>query len=278
MGFRLANIDNRAVLVDDSNYYYDVADNTHGASADPMDAIANVAALHGLGSRLDTLEPTGSLEGVTLGAPVPRPRNSFAIGLNYQSHVNEAEMETPEVPLVFTKFPSCIVGPDADVELRCEGGDYEAEMVAVIGKGGRDIAEADAWDHVAGAMVGQDISDRGLQFAAKPPHFDLGKSRDTYGPTGPFLVSTDLLPDCDDLAITCDVNGDRRQDGSTAHLIFSVAQLVAYISSIVTLEPGDLIFTGTPEGVGVAELKFLKPGDVVTTTIPGIGTLTNRCI
>jgi 2,4-diketo-3-deoxy-L-fuconate hydrolase len=278
MGFRLANVDGRAVLVD-GNDYYDVAENAEDSlPADPMQAISNTAALHELGTRLSTIEPTGTLGNVTLGAPIPRPRNSFAIGLNYRAHVAEADMEVPDVPLVFTKFPSCIVGPDADVELRCDAGDYEAEMVAVIGLGGRDIAEADAWDHVAGVMVGQDISDRGLQFAAQPPHFDLGKSRDTYGPTGPYLVSTDLVADRDDLAITCDVNGERRQDGSTAHLIFNVAQLVAYISSIITLAPGDLIFTGTPEGVGVATMTFLKPGDVVTTTIEGIGTLTNRCV
>lgn len=277
MGFRLANVNDRSALVNDTGYY-DIAEASGGAlSSDPMDAIADTAALHALGARLSGLQPTGSLEGVTLGPPIPRPRNSFAIGLNYQAHVAEAAMDAPEVPLVFAKFPSCIVGPDADVELRCDAGDYEAEMVAVIGKAGRDIAEADAWDHVAGVMVGQDISDRTLQFAAKPPHFDLGKSRDTYGPTGPYLVSTDLLADRDDLAITCDINGERRQDGSTANLIFGVPELVAYISSIVTLAPGDLIFTGTPEGVGAAQLTFLTPGDVITTTIAGLGTLTNRC-
>lgn len=186
-------------------------------------------------------------------------------------------MEMPEAPLVFSKFPSCIVGPTADVELRTEAGDYEAELVVVIGTAGHDIAVADAWDHVAGLTVGQDISDRVLQFAAKPPHFDLGKSRDTYGPTGPVLISPDLVESRDELAITCDVNGERRQDGSTAHLIFDVPTLIAYLSAIVTLEPGDLIFSGTPEGVGAVQGKFLKPGDVITTTIEGIGTLTNVC-
>lgn len=110
-----------------------------------------------------------------------------------------------------------------------------------------------------------------------PPHFDLGKSRDTYGPTGPYLVSTDLLADRDAQSITCDVNGERRQDGSTANEIFGVPELVAYISNIVTLAPADLIFTGTPEGVGAAQLKFLAPGDVITTRIDGLGTLTNHC-
>ncbi len=186
-------------------------------------------------------------------------------------------MDVPEVPLVFTKFPSCIVGPDADVELRSDTGDYEAELVVVIGVGGRDIAADDAWGHVAGLTGGQDISDRALQFAAKPPHFDMGKSRDTYGPIGPLLVSPDLLTDRDDVPIRCDVNGERRQTGSTAKLIFDVPALISYISSITTLAPGDIIFTGTPEGVGAVSGNFLQPGDTITTTLEGIGTLTNTC-
>lgn len=277
MGFRLANIDNRAVLVDDT-HFYDVATISDGAlGPDPMAAIADVATLHTLAASLASIEPTGALAGSVLGPPIPRPRNSFGIGLNYRSHVAEADMEVPKVPLVFTKFPSCIVGPTADVELRSEAADYEAELVVVIGRAGRDIDPANSWDHVAGVMAGQDISDRALQFAAKPPHFDLGKSRDTYGPTGPWLTSTDLLKDRDGVQITCDVNGERRQEDSSASLIFSVPELVAYISTIATLAPGDIIFTGTPEGVGVAQGNFLKPGDVVTTTISGVGTLTNVC-
>jgi 2-keto-4-pentenoate hydratase/2-oxohepta-3-ene-1,7-dioic acid hydratase in catechol pathway len=277
MGFRLATVDERAALVDDSSYY-DLATVTVGElGPDPVQAIASGAVLHELADRLTALEPTGALADVTLGPPVPRPRDSFAIGLNYRSHVAEADMEVPEVPLVFTKFPSCIVGPTADIELRSATADYEAELVVVIGTAGRDIDAGQAWDHVAGLTVGQDISDRALQFAAEPPHFDLGKSRDTYGPIGPWLVSPDLLDDPNALAITCDVNGDRRQDATTAQLIFDVPALIAYISSIVTLAPGDLIFTGTPDGVGATQGLFLQPGDVVTTTIEGLGTMVNRC-
>ena len=147
----------------------------------------------------------------------------------------------------------------------------------VIGTAGRDIDPADAWDHVAGVTCGQDISDRALQFAAKPPHFDLGKSRDGYGPIGPVLVSPDLLDDRDAVGITCDVNGERRQDATTSQLIFDVPALVAYLSSILTLAPGDLIFTGTPDGVGMVDGRLLKPGDVVTTTIEGVGTMVNHC-
>jgi 2-keto-4-pentenoate hydratase/2-oxohepta-3-ene-1,7-dioic acid hydratase in catechol pathway len=277
MGFRLANIDDRAVLVDGDSYH-DVEALSGGAiSSDPMTAISSHTELHGLAERLADIEPSGSLAAALIGPPVPRPRNCFAIGLNYRSHVAESAMEVPEVPLVFTKFPSCIVGPDADVELRSQAADYEAELVVVIGTPGRNIAAADAWDHVAGVTVGQDISDRALQFAAKPPHFDLGKSRDTYGPMGPAVVSTDLLSDRNALAMTCAVNGERRQDGSTADLVFDVPALIEYISSIMTLSAGDVIFTGTPDGVGAAQGLFLRPGDVITTWIDGVGSMTNRC-
>jgi 2-keto-4-pentenoate hydratase/2-oxohepta-3-ene-1,7-dioic acid hydratase in catechol pathway len=277
MGFRLANIDGRAVLVDGTSYY-DIAELTGNAlGPDPMDAIADVPALHELADRLGDTEPTGSIDGAAIGPPIPRPRNSYGIGLNYRSHVAESNMEVPTVPLVFTKFPSCIVGPTADVELGGKGVDYEAELVVVIGKAARNVEADAAWDHVAGLTVGQDVSDRRLQFASKPPHFDLGKSRDTYGPIGPVLVSPDLLDDPASLAITCDINDERRQDGTTSDLIFDIPALIAYLSAIMTLAPGDLIFTGTPEGVGAADGKFLVAGDVITTTIEGIGTMVNRC-
>jgi 2-keto-4-pentenoate hydratase/2-oxohepta-3-ene-1,7-dioic acid hydratase in catechol pathway len=156
--------------------------------------------------------------------------------------------------------------------------DWEAELVVVIGARGRDVAAADAWAAVAGVTCGQDVSERMMQFAAKPPHFDLAKSYDTYGPIGPAVVSLDQLADPADLAITCDVNGERRQQARTSDLIFGVAELIAYLSAICTLEPGDLIFTGTPAGVGAVRGTFLAPGDTITTTIEGVGTLVNRCV
>ena len=201
----------------------------------------------------------------------------FGVGLNYRPHAEESNMELPQSPLVFTKFPSCIVGPHDDVELRTATGDWEVELVVVIGEGGRDIAEGDAWNHVVGLMVGQDISDRAQQFAAKPPHFDLGKSRDTYGPVGPVLVSTDSFADPTDLAIACSINGEEKQADRTSSLIFDVAYLISYISGILTLATGDMIFTGTPSGVGAAAGTYLQPGDVITSSIEGIGTMENRC-
>ena len=156
--------------------------------------------------------------------------------------------------------------------------DWEAELVVVMGSHARDIAAADAWDHIAGLTCGQDISERVTQFHAKPPHFDLGKSFDTFGPIGPAVVSLDQFSNPADLKITCDINGTRKQDSRTSDLIFDIPALVESSRGSALLEPGDLIFTGTPSGVGVASGEFLKPGDVITTEIEGIGTMTNRCV
>ena len=278
MGFRLANIAGRAALVS-GDHYFDVEEVSAGAlSADPMDAIAHPERLSSLSSALSGHAPTGFVGQAMLGPPVPRPQKSFGVGLNYRAHAEEGGMDVPDTPLVFTKFPSCLVGPTADVELRGDSCDYEGELVVVIGRGGKDIARVDAWGHVLGLMIGQDISDRVVQFAAKPPHFDLGKSFDTFGPTGPLLVSVDEVDDRDDLRIVTAVNGEVRQDESTAKMIFDVPTLISYLSRITTLATGDVIFTGTPEGIGVAQGTFLADGDVITTTIDGLGTMTNRCV
>lgn len=277
MGFRLANVDGRAALVD-GDHWFDLEALSGGAvPADPMAALAVPERLAELAATTGGSPPSGRLADVVLGPPVPRPQKSFAVGLNFQAHADEGGMEVPAAPLVFTKFPSCLVGPTAAVELRSDGCDYEGELVVVIGRGGKDIARADAWDHVVGLTVGQDISDRPAQFAASPPHFDLGKSFDTFGPIGPVLVSPDQVADRDDLRIVTTVNGEVRQDDTTAHLLFDVPTLVSYLSRITTLVTGDVIFTGTPEGIGAAQGRFLADGDVITTTIEGIGTMTNRC-
>ncbi len=278
MGFRLANVAGRAALVEGEHYFdvFDISDGT--ISADSMIAITEPQRLAELGQTLGEREPTGLLADVLLGPPIPRPQKSFAVGLNYKAHADEGGMDVPDAPLVFTKFPSCLVGPTATVELRSDFCDYEGELVVVIGVEGKDIAKADAWDHVVGVTVGQDISDRVAQFAAKPPHFDLGKSFDTFGPLGPVLVSVDELDDRDRLRIVTTVNGETRQDDTTASLIFDVPTLISYLSRIATLVPGDIIFTGTPEGVGAVKGTFLADGDLITTTIPGVGTMENRCV
>ncbi|GJM39617.1 MAG: hypothetical protein DHS20C19_29840 [Acidimicrobiales bacterium] len=278
MGYRLATVDDRAVLVA-GDHYHDVESLSGGAvPSDPMQAIGAGGLLHELAAALDTTTPTGALADVTLGAPIPRPCNSIAIGLNYKDHAAEADMELPENPMVFTKFPSCIVGPTATVEMRGDMVDYEGELVVVIGTEGKDIAAADAYDHIAGFTIGQDISDRPAQFMAKPAHFALGKSFDTFGPLGPWVVSCDQFDDPNDLGLTTLVDGEERQNGRTSSLIFDVPFLVSFLSRIMTLQVGDLIWTGTPEGIGFTQGKLLTDGQVITTEIEGIGTLVNPCV
>ena len=278
MGFRLANVGGRGALVD-GDHYYDLEELADGAlSPDPMAALTFPDLLAELASGLGGRQPTGLLTGATLGPPVPRPRNSYGVGLNYRSHAEEASMEIPDVPLVFTKFPSCITGPFDEVRLRSDRCDYEGELVVVVGPGGADIDPADAWDHVVGLTIGQDVSDRQAQFMTQPPQFNLGKSFDTFGPIGPVVASPDCFDDPDDLTLTTHVNGEARQDDRTSNMVFPVADLVAFLSRITTLATGDIIFTGTPDGIGAAQGLFLADGDVITTTIDGIGTMTNACV
>lgn len=278
MGFRLGNVDGRAVLVAGGDYF-DLEGISGGRlGSDPMDALSELDELSSLGDGLHGRTATGRLVDAVLGPPVPRPSQVFGVGLNYRNHAEEGGMALPEQPVVFTKFPSCIAGPDVEVELRSDFCDYEGELVAVIGPGGRDISVAEAWEHVAGLCVGQDISDRGTQFASTPPQFSLGKSFGTFGPSGPVLTSLDDLDAAAGMRLTTVVNGDVRQDDSTADLIFDIPTLVSYLSHITTLRTGDVIFTGTPGGVGLARGELLRDGDVITTTIEGLGSMTNRCV
>jgi 2,4-diketo-3-deoxy-L-fuconate hydrolase len=276
--FRFANVEGRSALVDSDGRWFDAANVSRGViSSDPMSAWLRLDELHRAAAAIPGASPEGTIRDSRMRPPIPSPRSVFAVGLNYRSHAEESKMRLPEAPLIFAKFPSCLTGSTDSVILGGSTDDYEAELVVVIGRGGRAIRREDAWSHVGGLTIGQDISDRALQFAAEPAHFDLGKSRDTYGPIGPFVVSTDAFADPGDLLIACDINGERRQEDRTSNLIFDIPTLVSYLSSILTLSPGDLIFTATPEGVGAASLRFLGDGDLITTTIEGIGTMTNLC-
>ncbi|MHB8464291.1 MAG: fumarylacetoacetate hydrolase family protein [Acidimicrobiales bacterium] len=278
MGFRFANVNGHAALVD-ADHYYDLATLSDGAiTRDPMGALGQAADLTALTATLGGRPPSGLVADVVLGPPVPRPQKVFGIGLNYLDHVAEGSREVSKSPVVFTKFPSCIVGPTAVVELRGDFCDYEGELVVVIGEGGKDIAADKAWSHVVGVTIGQDVSDREVQFAANPPHFDLGKSFDTFGPIGPVVLSTDEIADPGALRIITTVNGEERQNDTVSNLIFDVPTLIAYLSHITTLATGDLIFTGTPAGVGAAQGKFLADGDVIVTEIGGVGVMSNRCV
>lgn len=278
MGFRLANVDGRAALVAENNYFdlENIADGKLGS--DPMVALDNLDLLHDLNERLADKKPTGKLASAKLGSPVPRPNNGFGVGLNYLKHAEESGMDVPIVPMVFAKFQTSISGPADDVVMRSDYVDYEGELVFVVGKGGKDIPVENAWNHVAGLTVGNDFTDRCVQFMAGPPQFNLGKSMDTFSPMGPVLVSPDLFEDPNKLELTVKINGVQRQKETTDDLIFDVPTLVSYLSHLVTLNTGDVIFTGTPVGVGAAEASFLKAGDVVVTSIAGIGSISNKCV
>ena len=277
MGYKLGSINNKAVLIND-NDYFDIETISNGeVSSNTIEALASSEKLSILNSKLDEFKPNGSLNDVSLDPPVV-PNNVFAVGLNYKAHAEESNMEIPQFPLIFTRLSTCLSGPSSNIEMRSDLVDYEAELVFVIGKGGKNISKENAWDHVAGLTVGQDISDRAVQFHATPPQFSLGKSFDTFGPIGPYIVSTDELKNKESLQIECWVNDEKRQDSNTDDLIFDIPYLISYISEFITLYVGDLIFTGTPSGVGGTQGKFLKDGDILKTSIEGIGTLENKCV
>ena len=208
-----------------------------------------------------------------LGPPVTRPVQVFAIGLNYADHAGETGMELPEQPMVFTKWTSSLAGPGAVVSLPADTVDWEVELVAVIGVGGRDIAGTDALDHVAGFCVGQDISERRLQMASAPAQFSLAKSLQNFSPVGPWLTTLDELRDPMDLAIGCHRDDEVLQASRTSRLIFDVPTLIEYLSARVELMPGDMIFTGTPDGVGVGRRPrvFIEPGWTITSDIESLG-------
>ena len=213
---------------------------------------------------------------VHAGPPSPRPRQVFAVALNYVDHAAESGLSAPDDPLFFTKYVSAFCGAHSTVTVPPEGNvDWECELVAVIGREGHRIGAERAWHHVAGVTVGQDISERTLQRSGPIPQFSLAKSYPGFAPQGPVLVTADELPDRDDLAIGCDVNGVPMQTARTSDMIFPVAELVAYLSNVVTLYPGDVIFTGTPPGVGMGRNPqvFLKAGDRLRSYVEGIGEL-----
>ena len=277
MGYKLGSNSGRAIFIKDDKYY-DVKTISNGdISSNSLKALSDTEKLSQLYINLNDYEPSGNLSDINLDPPII-PTNVFAVGLNYKKHAEESNLEIPPFPMIFTKHSTCISGPKSDICMKSDMVDYEAELVFVIGKGGKDISKEDAWQHVAGLCVGQDISDRPVQFHATPPQFNLGKSFDTFGPIGPYLVSTDLFDNKESLKLQCWVNDELRQETLTNDLIFDIPYLISYISEFITLNTGDVIFTGTPEGVGATQGKFLKDGDILKTTIEGIGTLENKCV
>ena len=226
------------------------------------------------------------LRSATLLAPIPRPRrNVFCLGLNYKAHAAEGAehfgqpMSLPEYPIFFSKPPTAVTGPDADIAVNpkvTQQVDWEVEMTLVIGTGGRDIAKGDALSHVFGYTIANDVSARDLQFRHGGQWFK-GKSLDTFCPLGPWIVTADEIADPANLDVACRVNGVEKQRSNTGLLIFDIPTMISSLSEGLTLEPGDLILTGTPEGVGFARKppEFLGDGDVVECEVGGIGVLRN---
>jgi 2-keto-4-pentenoate hydratase/2-oxohepta-3-ene-1,7-dioic acid hydratase in catechol pathway len=274
---RIVNVGQRLVLLDKSGAGLDVEKASDGRfSADPQaiygqwDEFRDWAS--GQEGRADLAVAAADLD-----APTPVPRQVFAIGLNYAEHVSESQLSRPGSPTVFTKFQTSITGPNATVELPSTSVDWEVELVVAIGRLAHRVSEDAAYDHVAGFMVGQDLSERVVQLAGPVPQFSLGKSYPGFAPLGPALTTVDELDHPDDLAIGCRLGDEVLQDGRTGDLMFNVPELVSRLSQVCPLLPGDIIFTGTPSGVGNARdpKRFIPPGAVLTSTIEGLGELRN---
>lgn len=285
---RLANVADRAQLVVTANdridRLVDVADASDGRFGPSPGAIFDVwddFMTWAARAQIDAQAGT-PVDRSTLGPPSPWPKQVFAIGLNYDEHAAESGFEAPtELPPVFTKYVSAFTGPDTEVRIPYGGNvDWEVELVAIIGRHTHRIDEDSAWDHVAGVTIGQDLSERITQLRGPAPQFGLGKSYPGFAPQGPYLVTPDELPDRDDLEVGCRIDDEVVQCGRTREMIFNVPALVAKISENLPLYPGDVIFTGTPAGVGLGRepKRFLKAGETLRTWIEGVGEMTQRFV
>lgn len=283
MSLQLASFQGRAHFVIGSSTEFRVVDVEHSSKGSlPSDVMSCYSVWQSLREHAASLSKTGgvacSIE--QLDSPVPRPRQLFAVGLNYKMHAEEMASPIPTTPLTFAKFQSSINTPCGDVHLVGATCDYESELVIVIGTGGVNIAQADAWQHIAGITAGQDISDRTLQYSGVPPQFSLGKSRTGFTPMGPWVTDMRDNSSRDNLRLTCSVNGEIRQDTKTSDMIFDIPQIISYLSGICELFPGDAIFTGTTAGVGHGHKPpvYLKQGDIIETTLESVGIIRNRCV
>lgn len=240
-----------------------------------VDLISRWDAVKDAVKRASETGPALALSKVKLHAPIARPGKIFAIGLNYADHIEESKMEKPQTQVWFTKAVTSINAPFDPIEIAkgSEHVDYEVELVAVIGKRGRSISKGAAASYVFGYCVGNDVSERLWQ--SRTPQWSLGKSFDTHAPIGPWVTTADEVGDPHMLGLRCFVNGERRQNSNTKHLIFNVWDQIEHLSQAMTLEPGDLIFTGTPGGIGAAmnPRQFLKPGDVVRCEVDKLGAI-----
>lgn len=280
---RIANLAGRATIVTDEGIL-DVATSSNGAFSASVDKCVRQLDTLKAWFESASLEPTQRItpenfaSDSRLGPVVSAPAQIFAIGLNYRHHANEMKLTLPSEPMVFTKFVSSLCGPNDELPVQGTTTDFEAELVVVVGKQARNLDAASALGAVAGYCVGQDYSERSLQMRGAQPQFALGKSFRNFAPVGPWLTTTDEVGDPNDLGIRCHINGEEFQNSTTNDMVFTVAEILVFLSSVVELRPGDLIFTGSPHGVGQGRTPpvFLKPGDTIVTDIEKLGRITNE--
>lgn len=251
------------------------------ASSLPGDMVGLIKAWSAVEGEVRRIANAGAgalaLDSVHLLAPIPRPGKIWAIGLNYADHIAESGVETPANQIWFTKAGTAVTGPYDSVQVPTGFCDYEVEMVAIVGAGGRNLGKADALAAVFGWCVGNDVTERMWQH--RTPQWSLGKSFDTHAPFGPWITTADEVADPHVLGLRCLINGETRQNSNTKNLVFDVWAQIEHLSTAMTLEPGDVIFTGTPGGVGAAmnPRQFLKAGDVMRCEVDGLGAIEAVC-
>lgn len=282
---RLANFAGRSTIVTDHGLI-DVATSSRGAFSASVDKC--VGQLNKLQKWYETaqlmvsdvISPIELYGDPRLGPVVTSPQQIFAIGVNYRHHAEEMGRTLPEEPMVFTKFISALCGPNEELPLPSATTDFEVELVVIIGSSARNLPVENALTAVAGYCVGQDFSERTLQMKGAPAQFSLAKSFRHFMPIGPWLTTIDEIAKVNNLTIGCRVNDVEYQKSNTADMVFNVAQLVSYLSDVVELRPGDVIFTGSPHGVGIAQNPpvFLKPGDRIVSEIEGLGRIENLAV
>jgi 2-keto-4-pentenoate hydratase/2-oxohepta-3-ene-1,7-dioic acid hydratase in catechol pathway len=267
-------------ILTDSNGIFDLSAAGFSSMLDVIEAVSTGSKnLEQLVAR-SSPDTAFSLSTVKLLAPIPRPRKLICVGLNYLDHARETGAQIPDVPTIFNKFATAVIGPGENIVLPkvSQAPDYEAEFAFVIGRGGRHISKEDWRKHVFGYTIINDVSGRDYQRATT--QWLMGKTFDTFAPMGPWIVTADAIPDPHQLDIGLEINGEVMQQSNTRELIFKIPDLIAHLSSVFTLEPGDIVSTGTPAGVGFARTppRYLKPGDEVVVRIPAIGELRNPVV
>lgn len=280
---RLANYDGRAFILVGDDAGIDVHEASDGAfGPDCPSVYEDWEEFRAWGDGAELTTPAHVIDPQLLGPPSPRPRQIFAVGLNYSDHARESGFQKPSnFPPIFPKFSSALAGAKSTVVLP-DGGqtDWEVELVVIIGAEARHVPAERAWEHIAGLTVGQDISERITQLEGEVPQFGLGKSFPGFAPIGPWLVTPDVFENPDDLKLGCSIDGEEVQLSRTVNLIFSVPELIAGLSRRLTLFPGDIIFTGTPEGVGLGmqPQRYLSEGETLVSYIEGIGEISQTFV